>query len=133
LRFGEYDARNNSVIPWRSASACTVCAALVAGVVQHQRDRSRQALPGDMLRQVFLGGAGIARTRCHFSPKSFRNLRTCVGPRLSSVNCSIRAHASAIVLTGRSSNDLRIASRHAACSRFSPQYNDHNTNILRRT
>ena len=35
----------------------------------------------DVFGQVFLGGTGIARTRCHFMPKSLRNLRTWLGPR----------------------------------------------------
>jgi hypothetical protein len=30
----------------------------------------------DVLGQVFLGGTGIARTHCHFMPRSLRNLRT---------------------------------------------------------
>lgn len=38
-------------------------------------------LGGGVLRQVFLGGTGIARTRWHRIPMPFRNFRTCVGPR----------------------------------------------------
>jgi hypothetical protein len=30
----------------------------------------------NVLGQVFLGGTGMARTHCHFMPRSLRNLRT---------------------------------------------------------
>ena len=43
-------------------------------------------LDGDVLGQVFLGGTGMARARCHFRPRSLRNFRTCVGPRRSPVS-----------------------------------------------
>lgn len=46
-----------------------------------QFDVVKQGLLGDMLGQVFLGGTGSARTRCHLSPMSFRNLRVCDSPR----------------------------------------------------
>jgi hypothetical protein len=64
---------------------------------------------GKLIR--FLGGTGIARMRCHFSPSSLRSSRTCVSPRRNLVNGSIRTHASEIVLTGCRSNDSRITSR----------------------
>src|SRR5208283_6041014 len=54
--------------------------------------------------------------RCHFNPRSLRNLRTWVGLRRMPVSFSIRSHASAIVQTGASSNDARIMSRKAANS-----------------
>ena len=46
-----------------------------------QFDVVKQGLLGNVLRQVFLGGTGSARTRCHLSPMSFRNLRVCESPR----------------------------------------------------
>ena len=70
----------------------------------------------NVLVQLFLGGTGIARMRCHFNPMSLRNLRTWVGPRRRPVSFSIRSHASAIVQAGCSSNDARMMSRNAANS-----------------
>src|SRR5271157_6204078 len=66
--------------------------------------------------KFFFGGTGIARMRCHFNPRPFRNLRTWVGLRRMPVSFSIRSHASAIVQTGASSNDARMMSRKAANS-----------------
>ena len=36
----------------------------------------KPGLIGDMFLQVFLGGTGIARTRCQRNPRSFKNRRT---------------------------------------------------------
>jgi hypothetical protein len=40
----------------------------------------------DVFGQVFWGGTGMARTHCHFRPKSLRNLRTWLRPRRRPVN-----------------------------------------------
>src|SRR5271169_1860174 len=81
-----------------------------------------QELPlfANMLGQVFLGGTGIARTRCQRNPRPARNRRTWVGPRRRPVNVAIRSQASATVRTGASVSDVVIAAVWAAKSLTGP-------------
>src|SRR5262249_48006995 len=83
------------------------------GLVQPrlQLDIVKRGLIGGVLRQVFLGGTGMARTRCHPIAISFRNFPTWVGWARIPVNSKIRWQASAVVRTGCCSKAARIASR----------------------
>ena len=65
----------------------------------------KRRLIGGVFRKTFLGGTGRARTRCHFSPKPFKNRDTRVGRRSTPVRAAMRWQASAMVRAGCCSND----------------------------
>src|SRR4029077_5449114 len=82
-------------------------------------------LGGDVLGQRLFGGTGTARVRCHWKPRSFRNTRVCVRPRLSPVSCPMRSAASATVRTGVSLSEALISSAWLASSLTGPTTPQH--------